>query len=89
MGLTDPEDFIPGLIITITGLGLIGGLSIYFTQLSSIPFINMIAPLIHNGFVIIANFLTQYINIEVNLLAIIIELLTIIISIIIIVKIGY
>jgi len=89
MGLSDPEDVIPGLIIVVAILGLIGALVEYIPAINDVPVLNFIAPPVHTGFTWLANLLTAYIPLEATVIAVLIELLIVIISIIIIVKVGY
>ncbi len=89
MGLTDPEDLIPGIIIVIALIGFIGGLITYIPAINDVPVLGMISSLTHSGFTLIGGFLTTYIPLEASIIGLLIELLIIIISIIIIVKVGY
>lgn len=89
MGLSDPEDLIPGIIAVICVIGLIGAFSVYFPVIADVPVLGVVSTTINSGFSMLANLLSPYINLDLNLMSIILELLIFIITVIVIVKIGY
>ncbi len=89
MGLDDPEDVIPGIIILITFVGIIGGVAKYYPDILNIPVIGQLAPLIHSLYIYIGKFLTQWINFPAEIIAYFLETTVILLCILIIVKIGY
>jgi len=88
MGLGDPEDFIPVIIIIVAILGLLGGLAFYFPVLGTIPVLSMITSVIHSGFLFLAG-LMAFIPLSASWIAMILEGLIIVIMIIVVVKVGY
>jgi hypothetical protein len=88
MGLDDPEDVIPAIIVIVAVLGLIGAIATYIEALGNIPYFSMITELVNTGFMFLANLLAPFIPLEPIIIAILIEFLLIIIGIIIIVKVG-
>ena len=89
MGVTDIEDLIPGIIILISFIGIIGGLSQSYPSILDIPVLGSIAPPVHSLFVSIGSYISSWINLSPDIIAYIIEVFVILLCIWIIVKFGY
>ena len=89
MGFGDPEDMIPGLIIIVAVLGLIGAAATFFPVIDTVPILNIVASTVHFGFNFLAELLTPFIPLDALFIAIGIEVILLVIMIIIIVQIGF
>ncbi len=86
MGLGDWEDTIPGIIIAVSILALIGAIATYVPAIQSISWLYMITNFFNNIFMYVAGLITSFIPLQAIIIAIILEILMIIISIIFIIK---
>ena len=89
MGLGDPEDVIPAIIVIITVLGLLGTITPLVPSLAKVPVLNVVTSTVGMGFDFLAKLLAPFININLMIITIALEVLVIILSIVIIVKFGY
>jgi len=89
MGLDDPEDVIPAIIVIIAMLGLLGTITPLVPSLADVPVLNVVTSTVGMGFEFLGNLLAPFINIDLMIITIVIEVLVIILSIVIIVKFGY
>lgn len=89
MGLGEPEDVIPAIIVIIAVLGIIGALTSYIPSISDVPVLNFLSASVHTGFMFLGGFLTPYIGIGAFFLAITFEVILIILCIWIIVHFGW
>ncbi|MFA5405858.1 MAG: hypothetical protein WC307_00675 [Candidatus Nanoarchaeia archaeon] len=86
MGLDDWEDIIPGIVIVISILALIGGIANFVPAIKSVTWLYTITNFFNNIFMYVAAVITPYIPLQAIYMAIIIEILMIIFSIIFILK---
>lgn len=89
MGLEDPKDVIPGIIVVFCALGFIGGLAVYIPVINGVPVLGVVSVFIHGLFVSLAGFITPYIAIEAGIIALILEVLIAFLCVVFIIKTGF
>ena len=89
MGLEDPKDVIPGIIVVICAVGFIGGLTVYFHSIADVPVLGMVSSFVHTLFLMLAGFITPYIAIEAGIIAMLLEVLIAVLCVVFIIKTGF